>query len=51
MVAVIASLRRRCYVMLEIFSCFLTQVGAALNFDLLKYDENTLTAFLRVNSK
>lgn len=27
------------------------EVGAALNFDLLKYDENTLTAFLRVDSK
>ncbi|KAK5871966.1 hypothetical protein PBY51_012703 [Eleginops maclovinus] len=27
------------------------EVGAALNFDLLKYDEETLTAFLRVYSK
>ncbi|XP_028262244.1 ribonuclease P protein subunit p14 [Parambassis ranga] len=27
------------------------EVGAALNFDLLKYDEDTLTAFLRVTSR
>ncbi|XP_020486390.1 ribonuclease P protein subunit p14 isoform X2 [Labrus bergylta] len=27
------------------------EVGAALTFDLLKYDEETLTAFLRVTSK
>ncbi|XP_030277123.1 ribonuclease P protein subunit p14 [Sparus aurata] len=27
------------------------EVGAALTFDLLKYDEDTLTAFLRVNSR
>ncbi|XP_034005814.1 ribonuclease P protein subunit p14 isoform X2 [Trematomus bernacchii] len=27
------------------------EVGAALNFDLLKYDKDTLTAFLRVYSK
>lgn len=27
------------------------QVGAALTFDLLKYDEDTLTALLRVYSK
>lgn len=27
------------------------EVGAALNFDLLKYDEDTLTAFLRVSSR
>lgn len=27
------------------------EVGAALNFDLLKYDEDTLTAFLRVYSR
>ncbi|KAF3690263.1 Ribonuclease P protein subunit p14 [Channa argus] len=27
------------------------EVGAALNFDLLKYDENTLTALLRVCSR
>ncbi|XP_049894932.1 ribonuclease P protein subunit p14 [Epinephelus moara] len=27
------------------------EVGAALNFDLLKYDEDTLTALLRVYSK
>lgn len=27
------------------------EVGAALNFDLLKYDEDTLTAFLRVNTR
>ncbi|KAF6722728.1 Ribonuclease P protein subunit p14 [Oryzias melastigma] len=26
------------------------QVGAALNFDVLKYDEETLTALLRVHS-
>uniref|UniRef100_A0A669DCB5 Ribonuclease P/MRP 14 subunit n=1 Tax=Oreochromis niloticus TaxID=8128 RepID=A0A669DCB5_ORENI len=26
------------------------EVGAALNFDVLKYDEDTLTAFLRVYS-
>lgn len=31
-------------------SCFL-QVGAALSFDLLKYDESNHTAFLRVVSK
>lgn len=37
---------------MEFFSLFLVlKVGAALNFDLLKYDEKTLTAFLRVNSK
>ena len=30
---------------------FVLQVGAALNFDLLKYNEDTLTAFLRVYSK
>lgn len=30
---------------------YVFQVGAALNFDLLKYDEDTLTAFLRVYSK
>ncbi|TMS18871.1 ribonuclease P protein subunit p14 [Larimichthys crocea] len=27
------------------------EVGAALTFDLLKYDEDTLTAFLRVGSR
>ncbi|CAI5687174.1 ribonuclease P protein subunit p14 isoform X2 [Oreochromis niloticus] len=27
------------------------EVGAALNFDVLKYDEDTLTAFLRVYSR
>ncbi|XP_070815051.1 ribonuclease P protein subunit p14 [Chaetodon trifascialis] len=27
------------------------EVGAALTFDLLKYDEDTLTAFLRVSSR
>lgn len=27
------------------------EVGAALSFDLLKYDEDTLTAFLRVTSR
>ncbi|CAK6960874.1 ribonuclease P protein subunit p14 isoform X2 [Scomber scombrus] len=27
------------------------EVGAALSFDLLKYDEDTLTAFLRVSSR
>lgn len=27
------------------------EVGAALNFDLLKYDEETLTGFLRVYSR
>uniref|UniRef100_A0A3Q0RQP0 Ribonuclease P/MRP 14 subunit n=1 Tax=Amphilophus citrinellus TaxID=61819 RepID=A0A3Q0RQP0_AMPCI len=30
---------------------FALQVGAALNFDVLKYDEDTLTALLRVYSR
>lgn len=30
---------------------FVSQVGAALPFDLLKYNEDTLTAFLRVYSR
>lgn len=30
---------------------FTPQVGAALNFDVLKYDEDTVTALLRVYSR
>lgn len=30
---------------------YVLQVGAALTFDLLKYDEDTLTALLRVYSR
>lgn len=36
---------------LNIFFLYNRQVGAALEFDVLKYSEDTLTAFLRVPSR
>lgn len=35
----------------RIFMLYNLQVGAALDFDVLKYNEDTRTAFLRVHSR
>lgn len=35
----------------HIFTLYNLQVGAALDFDVLKYSEDTRTAFLRVHSR